>query len=306
MKFIDYPYKNTDLEFERIKKFLTELQYFENHDNNWDPSRFDWWRYSYHHDKEEEFFVGNAHHWTLETGEIVGLAISEYGKNDIFIIVHPDYQLLYDPVIDWCKNVFGEGKEEIVTTIFLNDTRKIEKLEQAGFIKTRHDNNVRTYDLNDYDFEYNLPDGFRIENFSDHYYYDSKIELICNAFDKKEHPKERIISFMKTPGYMPDMDLLVMSPNNRCAAYCTGWIEQYDGTLGFIEPMGTHSDYRKMGLATALAKECFKRLSEKGVKLATIASHAEPNISNFLYDSLKPVAKKSGYDYLFKLTDEQD
>lgn len=184
---------------------------------------------------------------------------------------------------------------------FLNDSRKIEQLEFVGFIKTRHDNNVRTYNLVDYDFEYTLPKGFTIVPFPEYLNYDSKIELICNAFDKAEHTKERILSFMETPGYMADLDLVVINSEEKCVAYCTGWIEQYDDTLGFIEPMGTHSDYRRLGLARALAKECFKRLSEKGVRLATIASHAEPNISNYLYDSLQPCSKKSGYDYILKL-----
>ena len=301
MDYLDFEYKNKDTEFKQIKAFLTDLQYFDGHDDNWDPSRFDWWRYSYHHDKDEAFFIKNAHYWTLTTGEIVGLAISEYGKNDVFIIVHPNHQSLYELVITWCKNVFGHNKTEISTTIFLNDPRKIETLEAAGFAKTRHDNNVRTYNLVDYDFEYSLPSGFAIVPFPEYLNYESKIELICNAFEKEEHPKERILSFMETPGYMPDLDLVVINSEQKCVAYCTGWIEQYDDSLGFIEPMGTHSDYRRLGLASALAKECFKRLHEKGVKSATIASNAEPNVSNFLYESLKPSAKKSGYDYIFKL-----
>ncbi|MBI9013233.1 MAG: GNAT family N-acetyltransferase [Clostridiales bacterium] len=301
MDYLDFKYKNKDTEFKQIKAFLTDLQYFENHDNNWDPSRLDWWRYSYHHDKDEDFFVKNAHYWTTTTGEIVGLAISEYGKNDIFIIVHPNHQSLYELVITWCKSIFGQYKTEIVTTIFLNDLRKIEKLEASGFIRTRHENNVRTYNLVDYDFEYTLPSGFTIVPFPEYLNFESKIELICNAFDKPEHSKERILSFMETPGYMPDLDLVVLNSEHKCVAYCTGWTEQYDESLGYIEPMGTHSDYRRLGLASALAKECFKRLKEKGVKSATIASNAEPDISNCLYDSLQPSAKKSGYDYIFKL-----
>jgi ribosomal protein S18 acetylase RimI-like enzyme len=65
--------------------------------------------------------------------------------------------------------------------------------------------------------------------------------------------------------------------------------------------MGVHSDYRRNGLATALAKECFKRLDKLGVKRATIASHAEPDISNFLYESLNPTSVKRAYRYALNL-----
>lgn len=94
-----------------------------------------------------------------------------------------------------------------------------------------------------------MPDEFIIVPFSEYLNFESKIELICNALDKAEHPKERIISFMETPGYIPDLDLVVVNSEQKCVAYCTGWVEQYDNSLGYIEPMGTHSDYRCLGLA---------------------------------------------------------
>jgi ribosomal protein S18 acetylase RimI-like enzyme len=80
-----------------------------------------------------------------------------------------------------------------------------------------------------------------------------------------------------------------------------GWIEENDPQAGYIEPMGTHADYRRRGFATCLAKECFKRLWRKGVKNVSIASHAEPNISNFLYESLNPVSVKKGFNYSLDL-----
>jgi len=303
MKYKNVEYINADKQFESIKTFLTKLQYVKNHDNNWDPSRFDWWRYSYHYDKDETFFRSNCHYWTTENDSIVAVAISEYGKNDIFIVVDPDHKVLYGDVIKWCRDVFGNGKTEIISPIFLVDAYKIEKLEENGFNKSKHENNVRTYDLANYKFDYELAKGYRLMNFSDYRDFESKSELICSAFSKKEHPVSRIEPFMNTPGYMTDLDLIIVNENQKAVAYCTGWLEQYDDSLGYIEPMGVHEDYRRLGFGTVLAKECFKRLLEKGVKYATIASNAEPDISNLLYDSLKPIEKKSGYEFVLKLRD---
>lgn len=42
MKYLDFKYKNNETEFKQIKAFLTDLQHIEDHDNNWDPSRFNW------------------------------------------------------------------------------------------------------------------------------------------------------------------------------------------------------------------------------------------------------------------------
>lgn len=137
--------------------------------------------------------------------------------------------------------------------------------------------------------------------FSEYMDFESKSELICSAFSKPEHPVARIKSFLETPGYMHDLDLIVVNKDQKAVAYCTAWIQQYDSTKGYIEPMGTHADYRRLGFGTVLAKEAFKRLYEKGVQYATIASDAEPDVSNLLYESLSPLSKKSGYEYVLKL-----
>jgi ribosomal protein S18 acetylase RimI-like enzyme len=292
-------YSNSDKEFMAIKDFLTQLENYPLHDNNWDPSRFDWWRYSYHHDKGLDFFEKNAHYWTKDE-VIIALAISEYGKEDIFIIVHPDHQSLYDDVLAWCINDFGHNKALIKSSIFMTDSHKIERLESKGFIKDRHENNVRTYDLMRFNCSYKLPEGFELQTFSDYLDYDSKCELICSAFSKESHSVERIKSFMQTPGYDPDMDMII-SKDGKAAAYCAGWLEQHDPNKGYIEPMGTHASYRRLGLGTCLVKETFKRLREKGVKFATIASNAEPDPSNHFYESLNPMSKKSGYEYVYTI-----
>jgi len=80
-----------------------------------------------------------------------------------------------------------------------------------------------------------------------------------------------------------------------------GWIEENDPKSGYIEPMGVHTDYRRNGLGTALAKECFKRLNSMRVESVSIASHAEPNVSNFLYESLNPASVKRAYRYSLNL-----
>ena len=77
-----------------------------------------------------------------------------------------------------------------------------------------------------------------------------------------------------------------------------GWIEENDPTSAFIEPMGVHSDYRRHGLGKALAKECFKRLGALGVERVSIASNPEPDIANFLYDSLAPASGQTGVSIL--------
>jgi len=94
---------------------------------------------------------------------------------------------------------------------------------------------------------------------------------------------------------------VIVNPQGESVAYCMGWIEENDPKSGYIEPMGVHTDYRRNGLGTALAKECFKRLNSMRVESVSIASHAEPNVSNFLYESLNPASVKRAYRYSLNL-----
>ena len=49
--------------------------------------------------------------------------------------------------------------------------------------------------------------------------------------------------------------------------------------------------------ASAAIKECFRRMKANGIRTVEIASRAEPNISNFLYDSLHPQTKREVHKY---------
>ena len=297
MMIKDYIYNNTDEEYARIKEFLMRVQVISGYDNNWDVGRLNWWRYNVHSQKEVDFFRENAHYWADERGTVTGLFISEYGRNDFFAMAAPGYPGLLEEIITWGERSWGKEKEEISTSIFTDDVKKAGMLKKLGYGDEQHESNVRYYDLTDYNFTYDLKPGYRIISFNEFGSYEQRLNTVRNAFNVANYPKERLVALQSSPQYIPELDLLVAAPDGRCAAYCMGWIEEYDASRGYIEPMGTHSDFRRMGFASALAKECFKRLHALGVATAAIASDAEPNISNFLYESLKPSYIKRAYEF---------
>ena len=89
MTITEHSYTNSDVEFNLIKDFLFDLSDYPEVDLNWDAGRMDWWRYSIHAEKELDFFQANAHYWRSDSGKVVGLFISEYGRDDFFALVQP-------------------------------------------------------------------------------------------------------------------------------------------------------------------------------------------------------------------------
>ncbi len=296
-------FKNDEAEYNRIRDFLIRVYKHPNFDNCWDPGRLDWWRYNYHAEKEVEFFMKNAHYW-MDGEKIVGLMISEYGRNDFFIIADPDYdpQLLTE-IISWTEQNWEKTHKEIYTSIYDFDKRKINLFEEQGYHKSGQDETQYEYDLNNFDFKYTLKPGFRIMSFSEYGDYEQRVEVARNSFNNPRINETKVKSLQASPEYIAELELLTITPDNKAAGYCIGWLTAEDRTRGYIEPMGVHSDYRKMGFGKAMAKECFKRLKNLGVEKTTIGG-VHGAVSNFLYQSLGPVAVKEVFYYKKTLKEE--
>jgi len=293
---IDKQFTNTEKEYSEIKDFLERMKEIRDFDDCWDPGRMDWWRYNYHAEKLVDFFMENTHYWK-DGDKVIGLFISEYGKNDFFAVADPSYENLLTEILEWGEKVWAEDKDEIITSIFSYDKDKINSFKDRNYVEAGQDGNLYFYDLTDYDFEYELKSGFEIKTFFEYRNYEQRVEVARNSFNNPNISETKVRSLQSSPEYNKDLELLTITPEGKAAGYCIGWAEEKDKTKGYIEPIGVHSDYRKMGFGKAMAKEAFKRLKNLGVETATIASAAEPEVSNYLYKSLKPFNVQRMFNY---------
>lgn len=291
-------YHNTDREYREICAFLDALTTLDPH-MLWESGRMSIWRHTLHAAKpqDDSFFRDNARVWRTETGEVVGLCISEYGRDDLFIEVHPDWHSIYPDILDWVESVWSAPRDEVHVHLFAGDARKISHLQARGFAFTAHTENKRTYDLESISLDYALEPGYEIQTLTEFGDLEARVALVRSAFDNPNYTIDRVKGMMASPEYHDEYDLMVISPDGQPAAYCVGWHEGARAGNGFIEPVGTHADFRRRGLATAVIKECFARLKRNGIHTVEIASSAEPNPSNFLYESLSPATKREVHSY---------
>lgn len=298
MNIIDSAYRNSEEEYRAICDFLDRLS-SQNQFTLWESGRMNYWRYTIHakRDPDDRFFQDNVHLWRSETVGIVGLCISEYGKNDLFIEVLPEYHEIYPKIFRWIEDVWAHGRDMIEVDVFEADKPKIGQLRTHGFSFQRHSENKRTYDLDVIDLDYRLEDGFLVQAFSEVNDYAGRVALVQNAFDNPHYTEENLKGLLATPDYIDEYHLMAVSPDGQPVAYCVGWHESGDDRRGTIEPVGTHTGYRRRGFATALIRECFARLKANGIKTVEIASLAEPDVANYLYDCLLPTTKKEVHRY---------
>jgi len=294
----DSAYTNSDDEYQEICDFLDRLA-AQDPFAHWESGRMGYWRHSLHAAEAPRgaFFGENAHVWRDDHGSIVALCISEYGKNDLFIEVSPAYREIYSDIFRWIDEVWAAERTEVEIDVFCEDTDKIRRLEENGYRFLRHFENKRTYELEGVPLDYELEAGFTIRTFSEHPDMAGRVALVQSAFDNPDYTEARLTGLMSSPDYRDEYNLMVISPSGLPVAYCVGWHERARVGHGFVEPVGTHADFRRRGFAQAVIRECFARLKASGMYTVEIASRAEPAAANFLYDSLMPSSKREVHKY---------
>ncbi len=298
MNITDMVYSNTDEEDHDICEFLNALAKKDPF-MLWESGRMSSWRYGLHANKNppDRFFRDNAHVWRTNSQKIVALCISEYGRNDLFIEVLPEYHGIYPDIFRWIDTTWATTRTTIEIQTFRDDTHKIHRLETQGFSFLCHFENKRTYDLEQIDLGYTLEEGFTIQTFSASLDFAGRVALVQSAFKNPKYTEKNLKGLMASPDYSDEYHLLVISPDKQYVAYCIGWPDQATEHSGYIEPVGTHATYRQRGFAKAINKECFRRMKANGINTVNIASMAEPNVSNYLYDSLSPQIKREVHKY---------
>jgi len=81
--------------------------------------------------------------------------------------------------------------------------------------------------------------------------------------------------------YRRELDCVVEGPGGRLVAYCLAWLDP-DNRAGEFEPVGTHPDFRRIGLGSAVCRFALRRLEEEGATRAVVYA---------LVDSEDPGAK---------------
>ena len=110
-----------------------------------------------------------------------------------------------------------------------------------------------------------LPPGYTLDsllNITD----DAFIEMHRAAWsDKRPSPYRRELhdAVKRMPQFRPELVTIVLAPDGTPTAYCIGWYDETSRTLE-IEPLGTHRDFRRLGLAHVVVHEVIHRAYENG------------------------------------------
>ena len=121
-------------------------------------------------------------------------------------------------------------------------------------------------------------------------------KLHLDVFTKSGWTEELYRKNMENPGYKPEREYLAVDPHGNLAAFTITWFDELNKTVLF-EPVGTHPDHRRKGLARALMFTVMQDLKIKGFETALVQNGCSNEASKSLYLGMgfKPWQREDSY-----------
>jgi ribosomal protein S18 acetylase RimI-like enzyme len=233
--------------------------------------------------------VGELVHLWEDRSGIVGLAINlRFGAAfDVFTApalrgTPTEAQMLRAAYETTAAHLTGDGY--VLTDAFDCDTLRIGLLGELGFIRFRTWDDSRERDLSEPLGDAPLPAGFvvRPARMDDA----GQLALARNqSFDDDWTGELYRTAVMEKPGYRPEQEIVVEAPDGRIAAFAVYWVDVRNG-IGHFEPVGTHREFQRRGLARAAMRYAMRRMRTAGMTTVTINHDAENLPAARLYEAL--------------------
>lgn len=222
------------------------------------------------------------------------IAFSWPSSDQTDLVVRPGYEAVEDAMIDWAEAHVREraGSEgtpgkpiESLLIASESDTERQARFERHGYKLSGYTYYERSRSLEGPIPEPQLPDGFAIRHITDDSELERRVAVHRDAFAPSKMTVEKHQVVRRTETYRPELDLVVVAPDDSFAAYCLVWFDA-SNKVGLFEPVGCHSDYRQRGLSKAVMYEGLRRLKEFGAELAVVNCKTDSLPANALYESV--------------------
>jgi len=224
--------------------------------------------------------------WEDENGRIIGVTCIEHPHNqhsgfgEIFIQRHPDRLDLIEEMVSVGEELYADPKRgRAHMWAFDSDEALNRVLAARGFV--RKDDSAFGY------LEYSfgeipkaaLPDGYTLQSMAEENDIEKRREIFGRGFNH-EDPRDWPCAFayeelQRAPDYHKENDLVIVAPNGDYAACAIVWHDDVN-KVGHLEPLGTHPEHRRKGLAKAILCEGIRRLQGLGSTWMPMENGGEP------------------------------
>ncbi len=225
--------------------------------------------------------------WEEEGGHLQGFAILDLYEDFNHLTVEVAMEAGADleaGMIDWSleylRELEGRGGLPVGINCRVEDTARKALLEVRGFIRQDWEVLHLARSLAQPFPAIRLPDGFSIRPLAGEAEVEALVVLHQAAWGTRNMTMDYRLSMMRQPCYDPDLDLVAVAPDGRLAAYCICFVDREENDLtgwkdGYTDPLATHPEFQRLGLAKALLLTGMMRLKEHGMETARLGTSSE-------------------------------
>ncbi|NLF78143.1 MAG: GNAT family N-acetyltransferase [Chloroflexi bacterium] len=232
-----------------------------------------------------EEIQASTHLWEDEEQRLRGYAVLDE-TNLICEVVPGLGSVLFGQMVTWAverlRLIFHPEGEQPALEMSCreHDTLWLELLEQQGFVRQGEGAVHMTRSLRDPIPEPVLPEGFVIRPVAGEREVAAHVALHRAAWGTENMTVEYRLSMMRTPSYDRMLDLVAVAPDGRLAAYCMCYISPEANELSgrqtvYTDPLATHPDFQRQGLAKALMLAGMKLLYARGMETARLGTSSD-------------------------------
>jgi GNAT superfamily N-acetyltransferase len=196
--------------------------------------------------------------------------------------VHPGHAALVDEVIGWYATVAADIERTVMPRAADQFALKRwaadgYQTDPASLGDTGSWTQLNERDLTDVEQPV-LPDGFRFRT-ADEAGPEAAVQAHVDAWAPSTYTAEGYAGVRRTATYRGDLHVLVEAPDGTMAASTIMWLDEANKTAEF-EPVGTHPDYRRLGLGTAMLLHGMHLAREAGATHMTVGCLGAPGHPN--------------------------
>ena len=242
----------------------------------------------------------NTRLWVDEAGGIKAFALVD-AYNNLLFEVDPAVASseLHAQIVRWGMECVRNSAQTAGDNLTLDascreeDDERMALLARHGYIRQPYQSLRLVRSLDDPIPEPVLPAGFQIRPLKGPAEVEAWVALHRSAFGTDAMTVEEKRAMMSGPDYDPHLDLVAVAPDGRLAAYCVCGLSREENArtgcqAGYTDPVATHPDFRKRGLARALLLTGLRLLKARGAQWAVMGTGSDN-------DPMQKTARAAGF-----------
>lgn len=261
-------------DYHKISAFLIEHYQAANRDGNWlEPA----WEYMHGHPALQPQFLNRIGIWE-EDGQIVAVVHYEWHLGEAFFQFKPGYRHLREEMLNYAENHLVAENGELHAYVNDTDHEFTDLIKSHGYTHLPdEDRPLARYAIPEPFPEITLPEGYRLLSLADEPDWAKVHKVMWRGFNHGDidevtpEDMEMRRSMFDTATARRDLKVVVAAPDREFVSIC-GMFYQPQGRYGYVEPVATDPQYRRLGLGKAAVLEGIRRCAELGAAEAFVGS----------------------------------